>query len=218
MTRPPARRGDLISAAPMGPRIDGFSIFFARSPSWSASARHACAAVESSTSGRSRGMCPSSRYWPRASVQCPGAFSAVCRRGPSTRRRPSYLAAWFPHRRIIAAMATNVLVLGAGASHHYEFPLAAGIVTRVRDRWDAAGGPRMVLWCPRSESNRHAFKGGGFSSHFGLRRPEQSSRSGSWSGARLHHSLAALGARRLLSTPSRMISPVRPDQRGLGSA
>ena len=26
-------------------------------------------------------------------------------------------------------------------------------------------------WCPRSESNRHAFKGGGFSSHFGFRRP-----------------------------------------------
>ncbi len=37
-------------------------------------------------------------------------------------------------------------------------------------------------------------------------------RSGSWSGARLHHSLAAVGARRLLSTPSRGVSP------GLGSA
>jgi len=34
----------------------------------------------------------------------------------------------------------------------------------------------------------------------------------SWSGARLHHSLAALGARRLLSTPSRFF------QTGLGSA
>src|SRR5438874_329663 len=26
-------------------------------------------------------------------------------------------------------------------------------------------------WCPRSESNRHAFTGGGFSCHFGFRRP-----------------------------------------------
>ncbi|MNV17684.1 hypothetical protein D3C71_1084800 [compost metagenome] len=34
----------------------------------------------------------------------------------------------------------------------------------------------------------------------------------SWSGARLHHSLAALGARRLLSTPSPVFQP------GLGSA
>ena len=28
-----------------------------------------------------------------------------------------------------------------------------------------------MLWCPRSESNRHAFKGGGFSSRCGFRRP-----------------------------------------------
>lgn len=42
--------------------------------------------------------------------------------------------------------------------------------------------------------------GEGFSSHFGFRR--QRGRC-SWSGARLHHSLAAVGARRLLSTPSR---------------
>jgi hypothetical protein len=33
-------------------------------------------------------------------------------------------------------MATNVLILGAGASRHYDFPLAAGIVTRVRDNVD----------------------------------------------------------------------------------
>jgi hypothetical protein len=26
-------------------------------------------------------------------------------------------------------------------------------------------------WCPRSESNRHAFKGGGFSCHFSFRCP-----------------------------------------------
>lgn len=45
------------------------------------------------------------------------------------------------------------------------------------------------FWCPRSESNRHAFKGGGFSCHFGFRRPERNTDSGSWSGARLHRSL-----------------------------
>ncbi|SOY47077.1 hypothetical protein CBM2588_A130015 [Cupriavidus taiwanensis] len=41
--------------------------------------------------------------------------------------------------------------------------------------------------------------GEGFSSRFGFRR--QRGRC-SWAGARLHHSLAAVGARRLLSTPS----------------
>ena len=60
----------------------------------------------------------------------------------------------------------------------------------------------VISWCPRSESNRHAFKGGGFSCHFGFRRPARQVESGSWSGARLHRSLATLGARRLLSTPS----------------
>lgn len=41
--------------------------------------------------------------------------------------------------------------------------------------------------------------GEGFSSHFGFRRQRWRC---SWAGARLHHSLAAVGARRLLSTPS----------------
>src|SRR4029077_14235707 len=31
--------------------------------------------------------------------------------------------------------------------------------------------PPPPLECPRSESNRHAFQGGGFSCHFGFRRP-----------------------------------------------
>ena len=70
---------------------------------------------------------------------------------------------------------------------------------------------RRMEWCPRSESNRHAFKGGGFSSHFDFHRPAGRSRAGSWAGARLHHSLGAVGARRLLSTPS-------PHHAGLGSA
>ena len=43
--------------------------------------------------------------------------------------------------------------------------------------------------------------GGGFSYHFDFRRHHANARC-SWSGARLHHSFAALGARRLLSTPS----------------
>lgn len=45
-----ARRA-LVSS---GPRIVGFSIFFARSPSWYAIARQAVAAVASSASVRSR--------------------------------------------------------------------------------------------------------------------------------------------------------------------
>ena len=44
------------------------------------------------------------------------------------------------------------------------------------------------------------FRVEGFSYHFGFRRQRKRC---SWSGARLHHSLSTLGARRLLSTPSR---------------
>ena len=43
------------------------------------------------------------------------------------------------------------------------------------------------------------FRVEGFSYRFGFRRQRERC---SWSGARLHHSLAAVGARRLLSTPS----------------
>jgi hypothetical protein len=43
------------------------------------------------------------------------------------------------------------------------------------------------------------FRVEGFSYHFGFRRQRERC---SWSGARLHHSLSTLGARRLLSTPS----------------
>ena len=75
---------------------------------------------------------------------------------------------------------------------------------RFCDAWDTSSLPWIDApkWCPRSESNRHAFKGGGFSSHFGFRRIAPSGAI-SWSGARLRRSLATLGARRLLSTPSR---------------
>ena len=57
------------------------------------------------------------------------------------------------------------------------------------------------MWCPGPESNRHALRRGIF---FPLRLspPSPPKRRRSWAGARLHHSLSALGARRLLSTPS----------------
>lgn len=55
-------------------------------------------------------------------------------------------------------------------------------------------------WCPRPESNRHDREVEGFSCHFGFRRRHLRR---SWSGARLHPSHVAVGARRLLSTPSR---------------
>ncbi len=56
-------------------------------------------------------------------------------------------------------------------------------------------------WCPRPESNRHALRRGIF---FPLRLspPPSPKKRRSWAGARLHHSLSAVGARRLLSTPS----------------
>src|SRR5690606_8778658 len=69
---------------------------------------------------------------------------------------------------------------------------------------------RPLCWCPRPGSNRHDREVEGFSYHFGFRRQRNRC---SWSGARLHHSLAAVGARRLLSTPSR-----NSFELGLGSA
>jgi len=69
---------------------------------------------------------------------------------------------------------------------------------------------RLYDWCPRPESNRHALRRGIF---FPLRLSPPARWRCSWSGARLHHSLAAVGARRLLSTPSR-----EPFDSGLGSA
>ena len=61
-----------------------------------------------------------------------------------------------------------------------------------------------LKWCLRPESNRHALRPGIF---FPLRlSPPAAFRAGksrrSWAGARLRPGLAALGARRLLSTPS----------------
>ena len=67
-----------------------------------------------------------------------------------------------------------------------------------------------MSWCPGPESNRHDREVEGFSYHFDFRRQRERC---SWSGARLHHSLAAVGARRLLSTPSH-----EPFDSGLGSA
>lgn len=69
---------------------------------------------------------------------------------------------------------------------------------------------RLPSWCPRPESNRHDREVEGFSYHFDFRRQRKRC---SWSGARLHHSLAAVGARRLLSTPSH-----ESFDSGLGSA
>jgi hypothetical protein len=69
---------------------------------------------------------------------------------------------------------------------------------------------RLPNWCPRPESNRHDREVEGFSYHFDFRRQRMRC---SWSGARLHHSLATLGARRLLSTPSH-----EPFDSGFGSA
>ena len=78
-----------------------------------------------------------------------------------------------------------------------------------RRRWNywlneiagGVGGDPKPVWCPRSESNRHAFKGGGFSCRFGFRRPACIARVRG-----LEHAVTmaneALGARRLLSTPS----------------
>ena len=54
------------------------------------------------------------------------------------------------------------------------------------------------------------FRVEGFSYHFDFRRQRKRC---SWSGARLHHSLATVGARRLLSTPS-----IEPLGSRLGSA
>jgi hypothetical protein len=54
----------------VAPRMLGFSIFRARSPSWYAIARQADAAVANSLSVRSSAMRVRSRRWARPSIQC----------------------------------------------------------------------------------------------------------------------------------------------------
>lgn len=71
--------------------------------------------------------------------------------------------------------------------------------------------PSSRLWCGRGESNPHGLSPNGFSYHFGFRRPRRD-RCGLWSGLSLHPSRQAVGAARLVSTPSRPGSPS-----GLGS-
>ena len=70
---------------------------------------------------------------------------------------------------------------------------------KVRKSLNSSG---LSRWCPGPESNRHALRRGIF---FPLRLspPPSPKKRRSWAGARLHHSLSALGARRLLSTPSK---------------
>jgi uncharacterized protein (DUF4415 family) len=64
---------------------------------------------------------------------------------------------WHPHERrargIRQASPTETIKVPTGGSRGH------GPVRHV-----------AVRWCPRSESNRHAFKGGGFSCYFGFRR------------------------------------------------
>ena len=60
-------------------------------------------------------------------------------------------------------------------------------------------------WCGRGNSNPTSFPGANFhpTSTFAAALLNAGR---SWSGARLHHSLAAVGARRLLSTPSQALA------------
>ena len=59
--------------------------------------------------------------------------------------------------------------------------------------------PRVVRWCGRRDSNPHPLTGSRFSCHFGFRRRP---RGRSWSGLSLRPSSMAVGAARLVSTPS----------------
>ena len=58
-------------------------------------------------------------------------------------------------------------------------------------------------WCGRRDSNPHSLTRSRFSCRFGFRRRPSLKDRRSWSGLSLRHSVAALGAPRLVSTPSR---------------
>jgi hypothetical protein len=60
-------------------------------------------------------------------------------------------------------------------------------------------GLQIVRWCGRRDSNPHPLTGSRFSYHFGFRRRQ---RRRSWSGLSLRPSSMAVGAARLVSTPS----------------
>jgi|GEM_PF-7042015 len=88
-----------------------------------------------------------------------------------------------------------------GAGEHRES--GGGRLARVNTKKAALAVAGAAFCCggARGRNRTGTPCGGGFSSHFGFRRRHADARR-SWSGARLHHSLSALGARRLLSTPS----------------
>lgn len=72
---------------------------------------------------------------------------------------------------------------------------------RTTERPPSAGASlHLRQWCGRRESNPHGFSPNGFSYHFDFRRR---ARARSWSGLSLHRSSRAVGATRLVSTPSR---------------
>jgi hypothetical protein len=61
-------------------------------------------------------------------------------------------------------------------------------------------------WCGRRDSNPHSLTRSRFSCRFGFRRRPSLKDRRSWSGLSLRHSVAALGAPRLVSTPSRALA------------
>src|SRR5690625_4340131 len=89
------------------------------------------------------------------------------------------------------------LLLGHRCSLHPGPPGGHAVAHRI-----LPDGDDSMDWCPRPESNRHDPGSRDFrtTSTFAAILPIAGC---SWSAARLHRSLAALGARRLLSTPSR---------------
>ena len=102
----------------------------------------------------------------------------------------------------------------AGAERrHMRYPMRTMVFVDPREcaqnLSDLIGGwPRV--WCGRWESNPHGHKPNGFSYHFGFHRrpPPIIGKGRLWSGLSLHRVLEnqALGAARLVSTPSSALS------------
>jgi len=140
-----------------------------------------------SRAGRVRAI-PGLPYWCASRVKKRGATLRVC----------------------VGRMAGSIT---SGGSHHGRGMAWRERVVAGRGCPAINGGARQrqrgVTWrsrhcgCGARGRNRTGTPcGEGFSCHFGFRR-HAADAGCSWSGARLHHSLAAVGARRLLSTPSR---------------
>ena len=107
------------------------------------------------------------------SCPLPACFLTIC----------AFKAARFPNGGTAAPRQRSLIFkkrhrrkIKSGLRREEKFP-CGNFGTKVERRRRSRAAYCLKRWCPRPESNRHAFKGGGFSSYFGFRRRRSMRRS-----------------------------------------